>query len=203
MYKLSIWASGNGSNAENIFKFFENNQDIKIDHIICNNKNAVVFERASKLGLDIHYFSNSEFKDGKTVLNFLKSRDIDYIVLAGFLLKVSDEIINHYPSKILNLHPALLPNYGGKGMYGMAVHKAVIEANETRSGITIHIVDEEYDHGAIVFQSVCNIDKMETPESLAEKIHKLEYEYYPKVILNYILSAPTSNHSCNCGSCHC
>ncbi|PLW93284.1 MAG: phosphoribosylglycinamide formyltransferase [Marinilabiliales bacterium] len=188
MHKLSIWASGSGSNAENIYNYFKNSKEISIDHILCNKKDAGVFERAKKLGVDAKYFSSAEFRNSTSVLDFLKEREINYIILAGFLLKVSEEIIFHYPARIINIHPALLPDYGGKGMYGLHVHEAVIVAGEKHSGITIHLVDEEYDHGTTIFQSICEIEKGETPKSLAEKVHQLEYKHYPEVIQNYILS---------------
>lgn len=188
MRKLSIWASGSGSNAENIINFFKDSKEIKVDHILTNKKDAGVFERAKKLGVDIRYFSNSEFRESTPILEFLENRNIDYIILAGFLLKVSSNIIYKYPGRILNIHPALLPNYGGKGMYGMNVHKAVIDAREKHSGISIHLVDEEYDHGKLIFQSICDIEETDSPEILAQKVHELEYKHYPEVIKNYILS---------------
>ena len=188
MRKLSIWASGSGSNAENIIRFFESSEKISVDHILCNKKDAGVFERAARLDIDAHYFSGSDFRESKAVLEFMQKRDIDYIILAGFLLKVSEEIIYHYPGRIINIHPALLPGYGGKGMYGKNVHSAVIGAGEKHSGISIHLVNEEYDRGTLLFQSICEIDKNDTPDSLAEKVHQLEYKHYPEVIQNYILS---------------
>ncbi len=188
MRKLSIWASGSGSNAENIAAFFKEDKNINVDHILCNKKDAGVFERAKRLGIVAKYFSNDEFRESKSILNFLKERDADYIILAGFLLKVSEEVIFHFSGRIINIHPALLPGYGGKGMYGMNVHKAVIEAKEKHSGITIHLVNEEYDRGKIIFQSICDIEKSDTPETLAEKVHQLEYKHFPETIKNYILS---------------
>ncbi|MBN2729791.1 MAG: phosphoribosylglycinamide formyltransferase [Bacteroidales bacterium] len=185
---ISVWASGNGSNAENIIHFFANSKDINVDHILCNKKEAGVFQRAEKLNVPAHYFNFNDFRESKSILNLLKAKSIHYIILAGFLLKVSSEIIQQYRGRILNIHPALLPAYGGKGMYGMNVHKAVIADKMKHSGISIHLVDEEYDHGKLIFQSICDIDQNETPESLAEKIHHLEHTNYPEVIENYILS---------------
>lgn len=188
MRKLSIWASGNGSNAENIIQFFANNKEIEVDHILCNKKEAGVFQRAERLGIPAFHYLAADFHESEKILTLLKEKNINYIILAGFLLKIPNEIIHAFPGRIINIHPALLPNYGGKGMYGMNIHNAVIEASEKHSGISIHLVDEEYDHGMLIFQSICDIEANETPESLAKKIHQLEHKHYPEVINNYVLS---------------
>ena len=188
MRKLSIWASGNGSNAENIIQFFTNSKEIEVDHILCNKKEASVFQRAERLGIPAFHYPAADFRESEKILTLLKEKTIDYVILAGFLLKVPESIIHVFPGRIINIHPALLPNYGGKGMYGMNVHNAVIEAGDKHSGRRIHLVDEEYDHGKLLFQSICDIDEGETPESLAEKIHHLEHKHYPEVINNYVLS---------------
>lgn len=187
MKNISIWASGNGSNAENIIKYFDNHKNIKIDHIICNNSKAGVIERAQRLNVDCFVFSRKDFSEGNAVLDKVIERKTDYIVLSGFLQMVPANIINKFPNAIINIHPALLPDFGGKGMYGSHVHEAVINSKKSESGITIHLVDEIYDHGKIIFQEKCEINENETPESLAEKIHKLEYKYFPKVIEDFIL----------------
>jgi phosphoribosylglycinamide formyltransferase-1 len=186
--KLAIFASGNGSNAENIVKYFNGSNQIEADSIYANKNTAYVLERAANLGIKSFYYPNKFFRDGDELLNILKEREIDYIILAGFLLKIPENIIDAYPDKILNIHPALLPKYGGKGMYGDNVHKAVKKGGETESGITIHIVNECYDDGMIVFQAKCSISKSDTYEDIANKIHKLEYEHFPTAIERFVLS---------------
>jgi len=182
MTNIAIFASGSGSNAENIYNYFSKNKDVNIKLIITNNKNAFVIERAKKLGVDCKIINKKDFSHSELVLNTLKEYNINFIVLAGFLLLVPKYLIENYTDKIINIHPALLPNYGGKGMYGMNVHNSVIENKEKQSGITIHYVNENYDEGNTIFQAKCEITKNDTPELLAEKIHKLEYEFFPKVI---------------------
>lgn len=184
--KIAILASGSGSNAENINSYLLNNYDVKIDCIICNKKDAFVIERAKKMEVDSFYFDKNAFHSATEIINLLKARKVDFIILAGFLLKISEEIIRHFENRIINIHPALLPNYGGKGMYGMHVHRSVIENNESESGITIHLVNEEYDKGKILFQAKTLISKTDTPEDLAKKIHQLEYDHFPKIIIDYI-----------------
>lgn len=187
MLNLSIWASGNGSNAENIINYFENNQDIQIKHILCNNASAGVIERAKRLGVPCHVFSRKEFSESEKIFNILLSDDIHFIILSGFLQMVPSVIVATYRNKILNIHPALLPKFGGKGMYGMNVHKAVIAASEIESGITIHIVNNEYDKGRIIMQAGFTIEPCDTPETIAEKVHALEYKHFPKVINDFVL----------------
>jgi len=187
MINIAIFASGNGSNAENIIQYFKNNIKFKINLIVTNKNDAFVVQRAIKNNIPHIVFSKKEFEN-TTIIDILKNKKIDFIILAGFLLKISPELVKYYTNKIVNIHPALLPNYGGKGMYGMNVHKAVIEAQESESGITIHYVNENYDKGSIIFQAKCEISNQETPESLAEKIHNLEYEHFPTEI-NKILNS--------------
>lgn len=182
MRRLAILASGSGTNAENIIKYFSSNQDIEITCIISNKKDAYVHERAKQLGIESVTFTKQDFEQGVSVLNLLTGKQVDFIVLAGFLLKVPQDIINAYPRAIVNIHPALLPKYGGKGMYGAHVHKAVVDAKEKESGITVHYVNENYDEGDIIFQAKCEIEEHDTPDSLASKIHDLEYKYFPQVI---------------------
>ena len=179
---IAIFASGSGSNAENIVKYFSGNNNVKFKLILTNKEDAYVIQRAINLNVPHLVFSNKELKEHSGVLKTLRNNDIDLIILAGFLLLVPDFIIDAYPNKIINIHPALLPKFGGKGMYGMNVHQAVIEAKEKESGITIHYVDKIYDNGAIIFQAKCDVSNEDTPESLAEKIHQLEYKYFPAVV---------------------
>ena len=183
MKRIAIFASGSGTNAQRIIEYFQNIKDkINISLILSNKEDAYVLERAKKFDISSFVFTAKQFKETDIVINELKKNQIDFIVLAGFLLKVPDVFIKVFPEKIINIHPALLPKYGGKGMYGSHVHEAVIEAKEKESGITIHYVNEHYDEGQIIFQAKCKIDENDTPEILAQKIHTLEYEHFPKVI---------------------
>ncbi len=183
-YRIAILASGSGTNAENIVKMFKADKSIDIVSIGSNKKSAFVLERAKKLGVD-HFTFNKEEMKADLIKKFQEIK-IDFVVLAGFLLKLPVEFIRAFQDRIINIHPALLPQYGGKGMYGDYVHKAVIENKDEFSGITIHLVNENYDEGRILFQAMCQIEETDTPETLAKKVHKLEYEYYPKIILDYI-----------------
>lgn len=180
--KIALFASGSGSNAENIIDFFKNSSQFSFPVIISNKADAYVHRRAEKLNVPSYTFSKKDFDTATPILELLEKYNIDAIVLAGFLLKVSPEIIKKFPNKIINIHPALLPKYGGKGMYGHHVHEAVKNAGEKESGITIHYVNENYDEGSIIFQTKCDIDKNDTPDDIAAKVHELEYEFFPKVI---------------------
>lgn len=180
--KIAIFASGNGTNAQRIAEYFSENPNVEISIILCDRKDAYVLERAKKLNIPSRYFTKYEFYETNTILNILKDLQIDLIVLAGFLKLVPKLLIDSFPHRIINIHPALLPKFGGKGMYGERVHEAVIAAKEQQSGITIHYVNEYFDEGATIFQATCPIDTEETPETLAQKIHLLEYEHFPKVI---------------------
>jgi len=188
MIKIAILASGSGSNAENIIQYFLKDKNVEITYVLSNKKDAFVLERAKKLGVKSQVFSNKDIKEENGLLNLLKA-EADFIVLAGFLLKVPENIINTFPNKIINIHPALLPKYGGKGMYGMHVHRAVKENNEKETGITIHYVNENYDEGAIIFQATTRLTEKDTPETIADKIHLLEQEHFPRVIEEVILKA--------------
>jgi phosphoribosylglycinamide formyltransferase-1 len=188
MIKIAILASGSGSNAENIVNYFKGNNAVAIPLIISNKQDAYVHERAKKLNIESVTFSKNDFEATNLVLNRLKENDIDFIVLAGFLLKVPENILRAYPDKIINIHPALLPKHGGKGMYGDNVHKAVVEAGEKESGITIHYVNENYDEGAIIFQAKCPVDKDDTYEDVAKKVHALEYAHFPVIIENILFN---------------
>jgi phosphoribosylglycinamide formyltransferase-1 len=182
MVRIAIFASGNGSNAENIIRYFKNHPSIEVGLVVSNNPHAYVHERAKGLGIDSFTFTKAEFEDGYSVLELLKRYTIDFIVLAGFMLKIPHSLLDAFPDKIVNIHPALLPKYGGKGMYGDRVHRAVIESGETESGITIHYVNENYDEGDIIFQATCLLGPEDTYHEVAEKVHQLEYEFYPVVI---------------------
>jgi phosphoribosylglycinamide formyltransferase-1 len=181
MKKIVLFASGSGTNAENIILHFRQSISAEVVAVFCNNPNAKVLERADALKVPVVVFSKEELSR-ETVLLKLQAFGPDLIVLAGFLLKFPTNIIHAFPNKIINIHPALLPKFGGKGMYGLNVHKAVIENGETETGISIHYIDEHYDEGALVFQKSVALSGSETAEEIAAKIHRLEQEYFPKVI---------------------
>lgn len=185
MINIAILASGSGSNAENIVHYFSKSETIQVAKILSNKKDAFVLERAKNLKVPSAHFTREEFRS----TDFLKFLDgVDYLVLAGFLWLVPSYLVEAFPNKIINIHPSLLPKYGGKGMYGARVHEAVIAAKEKGSGITIHLVNERYDEGEILFQICCAIADTDTPGSLADKIHELEYKHFPKVIERCIIS---------------
>ena len=182
MKKIAVFASGNGSNAEQIAHFFSENNDVEVSIILTNNLKAGVLERADRLNIHSLVFDRKSFYHTDNILNILKEKNIDLIVLAGFMWLVPHNILINYPNRIINIHPALLPKYGGKGMYGHHVHEAVIAAGETKSGISIHYVNEKYDEGQVIIQKELKVLENDTPETLASRIHELEYEYYPKAI---------------------
>jgi phosphoribosylglycinamide formyltransferase-1 len=180
--RIAIFASGNGSNVQRITEYFTGNGLLEISAIYCNNPSAYVLERAKLLGIPLVLFNRNDFYNSTLVLEDLNYRKTDWIILAGFLWLIPDSILKAFPQRIVNIHPALLPAYGGKGMFGMKVHESVIAAGEKQSGITIHHVNEQYDEGDIIFQATCQVQPGDTPEMLAAKIHELEYEYFPVVI---------------------
>ena len=182
MKNVAIFASGSGTNAENIARYFSKSETVKVAVVLSNNKNVGVHARVNNLGIPSFVFSRDEFVEGTPMLAKLAEYQIDLIVLAGFMNKISDVILQAFPGKIVNIHPALLPKYGGKGMYGMHVHEAVVKAGERESGITIHYINEHYDEGAIIFQASCPVLPSDTPEEVASKVHALEYAHYPHVI---------------------
>jgi phosphoribosylglycinamide formyltransferase 1 len=186
MKNIAIFASGSGSNAENIIRYFKNHPSVRIDSVWSNKNDAFVLERAKKLDVEARHFTKQEYSGSTVLLDELKTRKIDLIVLAGFLLLVPSVYVKTF--RIVNIHPALLPSYGGKGMYGDFVHQSVIASGEKESGITIHLVDEEYDKGKILVQAKCPVLPDDTTESLAARIHQLEYEYFPKTIESYLLN---------------
>ncbi len=182
MVRIAILASGNGSNAENLI-LQQPSDLLQYPLIITDNAQAGVLQRAKRLGVATHVFSRADFREGSAVLQLLQDEKIDAIVLAGFLSRIPQNIVEHYPSRIINIHPALLPRFGGKGMYGHFVHEAVLAAGEVVSGITIHYVDAEYDHGSTLCQATCPVyPSVDTPDSLAERIHHLEHLYYPVAV---------------------
>ncbi len=179
--KVAIFASGSGSNAENIISYFSDSEGVVFPLIVSNKEDAYVHVRAEKLGIPSYTCKKTAFENG-AVLTLLQENEVDFIILAGFLLKVPENLLQAYPDKIINIHPALLPKFGGKGMYGSHVHEAVVASGEKESGITIHYVNENYDEGQIIFQAKCAVIPEDTADDVAEKVHALEYEYFPQVI---------------------
>lgn len=182
MHNIAVFASGAGSNAQKIIDHFRGHSSIHIALIVCNKPGAGVLSIAQRENIPALLIEKEPFFRGNGYVDELQAAGISFIVLAGFLWKVPDALIAAYPSRIINIHPALLPKYGGKGMYGAFVHEAVIAAREPESGITIHYVDGHYDNGDIIFQASCPVMPEDTPATLAQKIHQLEHQYYPQVI---------------------
>jgi phosphoribosylglycinamide formyltransferase-1 len=189
MKNIAIFASGSGTNAENIITYFSTQNTAKVALVLSNRKDSFVLERATRLKIPSYIFERSEFYETGFILNYLISHKIDFIVLAGFLWFVPQNILKQFNGRIVNIHPALLPRYGGKGMYGEYVHKAVIKNGEKESGITIHFVNDSYDEGDIIFQARCKVNPSDTPDTLAQKIHSLEYQHYPRIIEQLVLRA--------------
>ena len=187
MKKIAIFASGSGSNAENIIQYFAQKPQFCVKSVFCNVPDAYVLERAKKYRIPSFVFNREEFRNPDKVFRQLQEQEIDFIVLAGFLWLMPSFITAAWPNKIVNIHPALLPAYGGKGMYGHHVHEAVIAAGEKESGITIHYVNDHYDQGAIIFQAKCPVLPTDTPDDLAARVHELEYRYVPQIIAETIL----------------
>ncbi len=182
MKNIAIFASGSGTNAGNIIQYFQEKNEAQVKLILTNNKKAYVIQRAKKLNVPVVIFDRDTFYKTRKILQILQDKSIDFVVLAGFMWLVPDYLVSAYPNRILNIHPALLPRYGGKGMYGEKVHQAVIDNKEEKSGITIHKVNERYDEGKIVFQAECPVLPGDTSADLAKRVHELEYEHYPRVI---------------------
>ncbi len=183
--KIAIFASGSGTNAQNIIEYFSENEEVTVDSVWSNKKNAYVLQRAGKFGVKTFTFGKEEFLNSNFVVEMLIERNIDLIVLAGFLWLLPLNLIKNF--KIINIHPALLPKYGGKGMYGMNVHQAVVDNKETESGISIHFVNSKYDDGELIFQAKCPVLPTDSPDDVANKIHKLEYKHFPEVIEKVLL----------------
>jgi phosphoribosylglycinamide formyltransferase-1 len=179
---IAIFASGSGSNAVKLIEHFRNHEFITVRLIVCNNPKAGVIEKTIEHNIELLLIEKDRFFRGDGYVEFLKEKKIHWIILAGFLWKIPTTLIEAYPNKIVNIHPALLPKYGGKGMYGTHVHKAVLSAKEQKSGITIHLVDEIYDHGKIIFQAECQVEPTDNPESLAKKVQQLEHTHFGKIV---------------------
>jgi len=183
MINAAIFASGEGTNANNLITYFKNDTRIKIKLVITNRDDAGVIKKAEAHKKTVQIISKEALNNyTNQIIEFLHTEKIDLIILAGFLLKIPEKLVKAFPDKIVNIHPSLLPNYGGKGMYGIKVHEAVIAHKETESGITIHFVNEEYDKGRIILQAKCAVDPQDTAETLSKKIHALEYEHFPRAI---------------------
>ena len=186
MKKIAIFASGSGTNAENITTYFKGNSEVEISLIICNKPEAYVLERARQLGIPTEVIAGAEMKDEAKVMQILRNFGIDFIVLAGYLVRIPSYLIAAYPRAIVNIHPSLLPLHGGKGMYGDRVHEDVLRCGEKESGITVHYVNEELDSGTTIFQAKCPVLPDDTPHTLAARVHELEYAHYPRVIAETI-----------------
>lgn len=184
---IAIFASGSGSNAENIIRYFQKNDSAQVSLVLSNKSDAYVLERAHRLKVPSNVFPKEEWSAGDEILAILQEYRIDFIVLAGFLIRVPDLLLHAYPDKIINIHPALLPKFGGKGMYGDRVHEAVVAEGEKESGITIHYINERYDEGSVIFQATCPVFPTDAPSEVAEKVHALEYQYFPLIIEKVIL----------------
>jgi len=190
MRNIAIFASGSGTNAENIIRYFSNRNTAQVSLILSNRREAYVFKRAAALNIRSVFFDRKELYVTDKVLRYLSFYKIDFIVLAGFLWLIPDNILTAYEKRIINIHPALLPRHGGKGMYGDIVHESVIASREKVSGITIHYVNGKYDQGDIIFQAECSVEPSDTPESLASRVHALEYEHYPRVVEELVAKLP-------------
>lgn len=182
MNKLALFASGSGSNVENFVNYFNDKKGTEISLVLCNNPNAFVIERCKRLNINCITFNRDAFYNSTKILEILNKHEINFIVLAGFLWLIPSYLISAYEKRMVNIHPALLPNYGGKGMYGDNVHKAVVANKERESGITIHYVNECFDEGEIIFQAKCLVHPEDTYKEVAEKVHKLEYRHFPEVV---------------------
>ena len=187
MKRLSIFVSGNGTNLQRIAEFFADKKDVEIVNVVCNNPKAYAIERAKNLGIPLRMITKEDFRSDAFIKE-LQNLHVDLIVLAGFLWKIPEDLVKAFPRKIVNIHPALLPKYGGKGFYGEHVHEAVVAAKEAQSGITVHYVNEIYDSGEIILQARVSLDEKETPDSLAAKIHHLEQAYFP-IAIEQVLKA--------------
>ena len=191
-HNIALLASGSGSNAEKIAHYFDKSDQIKVKLLLSNRRKAGVFDRFEKFPtVEQAYLPKEQFEDGDELIQLLEEKKIDYVILAGFLLKIPKKLVARYPAHILNIHPALLPKYGGKGMYGINVHEAVLQAQEKESGISIHLVNEAYDEGSLLFQAKCSIEGLANAQEIAAKVLLLEHQHYPKVIEDYILKLRT------------
>ena len=183
---LAVFASGQGSNTENLIRYFANKPNIIIKCVVSNIPDAKVLEKSKKLNVETKVFANSDFKTGERVNEYLKSKNIDFIVLAGFLRLIPTVLVNSFQDKIINIHPSLLPKHGGKGMYGRAVHQAVFDTKDTQTGITIHLVNDKYDEGDYIAQFFTNINGVKSPEEIEQKVRELENAYFPSTVESFI-----------------
>ena len=186
-HRIAVFASGNGTNAAQLFSYFNSHDKIEVCLLLSNNPNAHVLERAKQVGVEAKVFDREQFVERNTVLQWLREREITHLVLAGFLWLMPEKFVREFPDRIVNIHPALLPRFGGKGMYGMKVHEAVKAAGAEETGITIHLVNERFDEGTILFQAKTAVGPDDTPEDIAHKVHQLEYAHYAQVIERWIL----------------
>lgn len=189
MNKLAVFASGSGTNAQKLYDYFKGHQLVEINCILSNKASAYVLERAKNMSLETLVFNRHQFYEEDFVLQYLAKREIDWIILAGFLWLIPEKLIQAYPNRIINIHPALLPKYGGKGMYGSKVHEAVIANKEKESGISIHYVNEKFDEGEIIFQAKCPVEPSDSSDDLARKIHSLEHAFFPAIVEQVILDS--------------
>ena len=185
-FRIAIFASGSGTNAEAIMKYFKEHPLIKIELVLTNNPNALVLERAKKFTVPAKVFNREQFASDE-VVRWLREYDVTHIVLAGFLWLIPASLLKSYPNQIINIHPALLPKFGGKGMYGMKIHELIRSLNETETGITIHLINDKYDEGPVLYQGRCEVSTADTPKDIANKVHQMEYANYPLVIEQWIL----------------
>ena len=188
--RIAIFASGNGSNAEEIIKYFRSHSSIEVALLLSNNADAGALQRAANFNIPTKVFTKSQFRESDEVIKWLEAFQITHVVLAGFLWLIPKNLIQAFPARIINIHPALLPKFGGKGMYGLKVHEAVKLSGERETGITIHSIDENYDEGEILFQTSCEVFLVDTPQEIAAKVNQLEYKHYPKIIEDWILKNP-------------
>jgi phosphoribosylglycinamide formyltransferase 1 len=187
-FRIAIFASGNGSNAEAIMNYFIHHEQIEVVVLLSNNQNAFALQRAKEFNVPTRVFDQSQFRESDEVMKWLEEFEVTFVVLAGFLWLLPEKLIALFPNKIINIHPSLLPKFGGKGMYGLKVHDAVKQSGEAETGITIHEVNSKYDDGKILFQASCKISPADTPESIASKVKELEHTHYPRVIEQWVLS---------------
>ena len=187
-FRLAIFASGSGTNAEAIMKYFQHHPQIEVGILLSNNSNAFALERAKKFNIPTRVFDKQQFRESDEVLSWLREFEITHVVLAGFLWLLPENLVQSFSDKVINIHPSLLPKFGGKGMYGMKVHEAVKAAGESESGITIHLVNAKYDDGRILHQSSCIISPEDSPQKIAAKVYELEYANYPKTIEKWVLA---------------
>lgn len=183
--RLAILASGNGTNAEAIMRYFQHHEKIRVALLLSNNPEAFALKRATKFTIPTRVFNREQFK-GQEIVRWLKEEGVTHVVLAGFLWLVPPSLLHAFPNKIINIHPSLLPKHGGKGMYGDRVHEAVKDSGDKKSGITIHLVNENFDEGRIIFQAECTVDSADTPQSIAAKVHALEHLHYPRVLEEWV-----------------